>query len=134
MAEETGTVLCVENLFHTPGFVIPSYAELSELVEAVGSPAVQITLDTGHADRSDGLGQALDAFAPYLRHMHVHDSDGSKDHYEVGRGKLDFSKYARQLAAYPFTMAIEARDDDDPEGCVLRSRDRLRDLPGVSAR
>ena len=64
IAEETGTVPCVENLFHTPGFVIQSYAELSELVEAVKSPAVQITLDNGHADRADGLGQALDAFAP----------------------------------------------------------------------
>ena len=67
-------------------------------------------------------------------YAHVHDSDGSRDHYEVGKGKLDFPKYVRQLAAYPFTMAIEARDDDDPEGCVLRSRDRLRELLGASAR
>ena len=134
LAEDTGTVLCVENLFHTPGNVIQSYEELVALVETVGSPAVGITLDVGHADLSDGLPSALAAFAPHLRHVHVHDSDGRRDHREVGRGTVDFAAHAETLARYPFTMAIESRDEDDDEGCVLRSRDTLKELLGPTAR
>ena len=134
VAEESGSVLCVENLQHSPGYVIQSYGELVELVQMVDSPAVQITLDIGHADLSDGIRPALEAFGPYLRHVHMHDSDGSRDHYEVGRGSLGFSEYRAALEAYPFTLAIESRDESDVEGCVLRSRDRLIELLGTSAR
>ena len=134
MAEDTGTVLCVENLFHVPGLVIQSYDELATLVESVNSPCVQITLDTGHAARSDGLSSAFETFAPYLRHIHIHDSEGQRDHQEIGRAGIDFSRYRHYLERYPFTLAMESRDEDDPEGCVLRSRDRLKELLGNSAR
>ena len=133
-AEETGTVLCVENLVHVPGYVIQSYRELVELVELVGSPAVRITLDVGHADLADGLRPAFETFAPYLRHIHIHDSDGQRDHYEIGSGKLPFADYRDLLEPYPFTLAVESRNDDDPTGCVLRSRDRLKELLGTSTR
>ncbi|MDA1348252.1 MAG: sugar phosphate isomerase/epimerase [Chloroflexi bacterium] len=134
MAEERGAVLCVENLAHVPGYVIQSYDELVQVVEMVDSPAVRITLDVGHADLSDGLRLAIDAFSPYLRHVHMHDSDGSRDHFEVGKGSLDLSGYLDFLGPYPFTLAIESRDESDTEGCVLRSRDRLRELLGPAAR
>ena len=134
MAEETGAVLCVENLAHVPGLVIQSYVELVELVEAVDSPAVRITLDLGHADLADGVAPAFDAFAPYLRHIHIHDSDGRRDHHEIGRGTMDFSECRPRLVAYPHLIVMETRDESDAEGCVLRSRDRLRELPGASAR
>ena len=134
VAEDTGTVLCVENLAHVPGYVVQSYRELVELVEVVGSPAVRITLDVGHADLADGLGPALEAFAPYLRHIHAHDSDGRRDHLEIGSGSVAFSAYRDVLERYPFTLAIESRDDGDVDGCVLRSRDRLKELLGPSVR
>ena len=134
MAEQSGAVLCVENLSHVPGYVLQSYAELVDLVEMVDSPAVRITLDIGHADLADGLRPAFEAFAPYLRHIHAHDSDGQRDHYEVGVGSLDFSDYLDFLEPYPFTMAIESRDESDVEGCVLRSRDRLKSVLGPAAR
>ena len=134
VAEDTGTILCVENLTHAPGFVIQSYAELVELIEMVGSPAVGITLDIGHADRTDGLRLAFETFPPYLRHIHIHDSDGQRDHQEIGKGKLDFTEYRDVLESYPFTMAIESRDEHDKEGCVLRSRDHLKQVLGTSAR
>lgn len=133
-AEDTGTVLCVENLAHVPGYVIQSYGELVELVEMVGSPAVRITLDVGHAHLSDGLGPAFETFGPYLRHIHMHDSDGQRDHHEVGKGGIDFSRYRRWLEPYPFTMAMEPRAEADEEGCVLRSRDRLKQLLGPATR
>lgn len=69
--------MCGEPASHL-GLVIQSYGEMVDLVETVGSPAVRITLDIGHADRADGLAPAFEAFAPYLRHIHVHDSDGER--------------------------------------------------------
>ena len=133
VAEDMGAVLCVENLRHIPGYVIQSYEELVQLVETVDSPALGITLDVGHADQAEGLRPAFDAFAPYLRHIHIHDCADGRDHREIGTGALDFAAYLADLQAYPFTLAIESRDEEDAEGCVLRSRDRLRELLGPSA-
>lgn len=133
-AEDAGAVLCVENLFHTPGMVVQSYQELVDVVEAVEGPAVAITLDFGHADRSDGLRPAFETFAPHLRHIHVHDSARDRDHREVGRGAINFKEHLDAMETYPFTMAIESRDESDPEGCVLRSRDHLMALLGPAGR
>ena len=77
---------------------------------------------------------ALDAFAPYLRHIHIHDSNGKRDHLEIGQGKLDFGQWLEQWRDYPFTMVLETRDDSDPQGSVLRSRDRLKEILGPAVR
>ena len=124
----------MENPARVPRSLIQSYDELVQLVETVDSPAVGITLDVGHADQAEGLRPAFDAFAPYLRHIHIHDCADGRDHREIGTGAVDFTAYLADLHAYPFTLAIESRDEEDAEGCVLRSRDRLKDLLGPSAR
>jgi sugar phosphate isomerase/epimerase len=133
-AEDAGAVLCVENLVHEPGYVMQSYRELVDLVRGVDSPLVRIILDIGHADCSDGVRPAFEAFAPYLRHMHVHDSDGQRDHYEIGKATLDFTTYLDVLKPFPFTLAMETRDEQDPVGCVLRSRDALKGVLQEAAR
>jgi sugar phosphate isomerase/epimerase len=125
-AEDAGAVLCVENLVHVPGYVIQGYGELVDLVRSIDCPLVRIILDIGHADCSDGVRSAFEAFAPYLRHIHVHDSDGQRDHYEIGKAQLDFTTYLDLLKPFPFTLAMESRDEQDPVGCVLRSRDALK--------
>ncbi len=133
-AEACGVVVCLENLHHTPGQVIQSYSKLREVVEAVASPAVQITLDTGHADLSDGIGEAIETFSPLLRHIHIHGSDGARDHMEIGQGSVDFAQWLDWLREYPFTLVMETLNDADPMGGVLRSRDRLRQLLPDSAK
>ena len=82
-------VVTVENMHHVPGQVIQNYKELLGLVEPLNNPALQITLDMGHADRADGITEALDVFSSYLRHIHIHDSNGKRDHLEIGLGELD---------------------------------------------
>ncbi|MCI0437930.1 MAG: sugar phosphate isomerase/epimerase [Chloroflexi bacterium] len=134
IAEETGTVICVENLVHTPGNVIRSYGELAALVESIGSPAVRITLDLGHADTADGLIPAFETFAPYLRHIHMHDSDGVRDHYEVGKGKIDYATLLGYLKPFPYTLALETQNTDDPAGGLLRSQENLRRMLGEAVR
>lgn len=133
-AEDAGAVLCLENLGHVPGYVIQGYGELVDVVRSLDSPLARIILDVGHADCSDGVRPAFEAFAPYLRHIHVHDSDGQRDHYEIGKAKLDFAAYLDVLKPFPFTLAMESRDEQDPAGCVLRSRDALKAILKDSAR
>ena len=133
-AEEAGVVICVENMHHNPGQVIKKYTDLLNLVEAVSSPAVQITLDVGHADRADGITDALETFAPYLRHIHMHDSNGVRDHLEIGQGRLDFSQWIDKWRDYPFMMVLESRNESDLHNSVVRSRDRLRDVLGPAVR
>jgi len=133
-AEDAGAVLCLENLVHEPPYVIQSYGELVDLARSLDSPVVRIILDMGHADCADGLQPAFEAFAPYLRHIHIHDSDGRQAHYEIGKGKLDFTRYQDVLKSFPFTLAMECTDEHDPVGCVLRSRDALKSLLQDAAR
>ena len=134
VARETGTVICLENLVHTPGNVVLSYQELVGVVESVNSPAVRITLDIGHAHLSDGVGEAFEAFGSYIRHIHMHDSDGKVDHFEVGEGVIDLESIQGKLAEFPFTLALETQRTDDGEAGTLRSRDRLKSLLGDSTR
>ena len=133
-AEDAGAVLCLENLTHAPGDVFQSYSDLRGVVEAINHPLLKIILDVGHADRSDGLREAFDAFGPYIRHIHAHDSTGQRDHLEIGKAQLDFSKFLDVLKPFPYTLAMESRDESDPQGCVLRSRDVLAEVLGEAAR
>lgn len=128
VAEEEGITLCVENELQRPGDVVRSYRELLEVVRAVGSPAVGVTLDTGHAARTEGLEPALKLFGPLIRHIHIHDSQGGEDHLELGRGALDFRPLAPFLRGFPHILTMECQDTGDPEGAVLRSRDWLEAL------
>ena len=133
-AQNTGVVVTVENMHHVPGQVIQNYQELLGLVEPLNNPALQITLDMGHADRADGITEAFEVFSSYLRHIHVHDSNGKRDHLEIGLGELDFSRWSDRLKDYPFSMVLESRNNEDPEGNVLRSRDLLTRSLGGSSR
>ena len=133
-AEEEGVVVGLENLHHLPGQVVQSYGELRDLVKSVASPAVQITLDTGHAYLTDGLTAAFETFAPALRHVHIHDSDGRQDHLEMGLGGVDFTPWVGVLRSYPFSLVMETHNDADIEGSIVRSRDHLKRLLGDAAR
>ncbi len=128
VAEETGTVICVENLFHKPGYVIQTYQELVDTVKRIDSPLVKITLDTGHARLSGGLVDAYQAFGPFLRHIHIHDSDAVRDHLEIGVGNEDWLEHVSALREYPFTITMEVVNFADPDGCVLRSSQALHTL------
>jgi hypothetical protein len=52
----------------------------------------------------------------------------------MAREGLDFAQYLDVLKPFPFTLAMESRDESDPEGCVLRSRDALKRVLQDAAR
>jgi sugar phosphate isomerase/epimerase len=139
-AEDAGVVLALENLKHKPDDAVQTYGELVEIVQRSGSPAVGITLDTGHAELTDGIDAAFEAFGPYLRHLHVHDCVGGEDHHEVGTGTLDLGRYAKLLAGESLLIlevaksaSVALQKGEDPKGVVLRSIAAVKRMVGKLA-
>jgi sugar phosphate isomerase/epimerase len=76
-------------------------------MEVLETPDIGICFDIGHwhcfsairGERQD-LDQWIDAFAPRLRHLHLHDNDGSYDaHLGLGQGTIPFDELLRALKA-----------------------------------
>jgi sugar phosphate isomerase/epimerase len=128
-AEAYGVTIAVENLLNRPGDVTRTYAELADVVRRLDSPVVGITLDTGHAQRTEGIDSAFETFREDLRHLHVHDCVDGVDHHELGRGDLDLARYEEILRARPVLLVLEVgkgavlalETGQDPRGVVLRS-------------
>lgn len=90
-AEDQGVTLVVENVED-----VDPKARL-RLIEALGSPALALSLDTGHADYCHRLAGAppVDVFVhaagKRLQHVHLQDTDGFADrHWHPGDGHLNW--------------------------------------------
>ena len=97
-AEKLGVYLCIENM-PMPYLSLARSWDLLNFVKAVGNPFFRMCLDTGHAAL---FGQpATDARIlgkEYLRVMHVHDNDGTRDqHLLPFTGVVDWTAYAAAL-------------------------------------
>lgn len=100
----------------------PDPGVLMEMVGEIGDPRAGVCLDVGHAHvASEAPVEAwLDALAPRLTHLHVHDNDGSRDAHAVpGEGTIGFpAMFDRIFSAAPeATVTFECLD---AEGCVRR--------------
>lgn len=153
-AAEAGVRLCVENVFvygldqHTA-----APEELAEELAAVDHPFVRGTLDFGHARiQSNLLGRdyaaACRAFAPQVKHLHVHDCFGTPRniwtateseylayglgdlHIPLGWGDMQWEEVFPTLAIQPGTilmLEIKRRYASELAACVARAR-QLRDM------
>ncbi len=74
---------------------------LVEIAKGINLHNVGLCLDVGHANIAQrvnpdtGVGQDgwLDAMAPYLKHLHIHNNDGTGDfHKDLGEGTLDIER------------------------------------------
>lgn len=90
MAEQAGCTLVIENIFDA------NPAPLLDLVRSFDSPAVRMSLDTGHAFISHRRGgpppdQWVREAGPLLAHLHLQDSDGNSDrHWAPGDGSINW--------------------------------------------
>ncbi len=98
--------ICIENIFETtPDIFI-------NMLQEINSPHMGHVFDIGHWNIF-GTGKLLDwlnATAPYLRHMHLHDNYGERDeHLAIGSGYVPFSTLFAwlQTANSPATITIE---------------------------
>ena len=102
-----GLTLCVENVMET------SPDALRQIVEQVNDSRLRICLDVGHAFCQSGdLAPWLDALAPYISHVHLHNNHGSFDeHLGLPDGTLDMAAVIRQLEALApqATYTLEVR-------------------------
>lgn len=88
-AEENGIEIVIENIEDRDP------AERVALAASFGSPAVRVSIDTGHAHYAHGVTGAppVDTFiraaGASLAHIHLQDADGVADrHWALGRGNI----------------------------------------------
>ncbi len=102
-----GMTICLENVLE------PSPDMLCEIAAGVNDPRFRLCLDVGHAN--DELSRTpvmdwIDAMAPWLGHVHLHNNDGITDlHDPLGKGVLDMDSCLVRLeeACPTVTYAIE---------------------------
>ena len=95
---------------------------IRDVCDGVDDPRLRICLDVGHAHVASEVPVEawLDALAPRLTHLHVHDNDGTRDAHAVpGEGTIGFpAMFDRIFSAAPeATVTFECLD---AEGCVRR--------------
>ena len=103
--------LCLENTFETdPATVSEAVAILRRRMPQEAAGRIGVCFDVGHwyafaAGKTRGnLDAWLDALAPYLLHLHLHDNDGSFDqHLGPGQGEIPFAAIFAGLAARHLT-------------------------------
>lgn len=112
-AEETGVTMVVENIMDKD----PDIRRV--LAESFGSPAVAVSIDTGHAHYAFGSTGAppVDYFVRRagnaLQHVHLQDADGHADrHWTIGEGNIMWHAVFRalgELSSQP-RLILELRD------------------------
>ena len=140
-ARQAGLILCLENAGYT--FFL---ADTVQVIRAVDSPWLRMTLDTGHAmiRRHSVFGEPICAYEPYesmdefirkehdvLFTLHIHDNFGlADDHLVIGAGTGNLN-YLRTLHEMGFDGAwtFEHNIDDDWDSVELATH-RLRALLG----
>lgn len=109
-AEQTGIVICLENLSE-------SATHLQDALDQL--PQLYLTLDLGHAqlltdlNRSDEI---LEQYPDRIRHVHLHDNRGGHSpmddlHLPIGEGVIDFEGIFRRLrdTGYDRTITLELK-------------------------
>lgn len=120
LGETHGVTLVVENIKD----ITPDIRRV--LVERIGSPALALSIDTGHAQiacRASGA-PPVDMFVrdagALLRHVHLQDCDGFADrHWAPGEGRIEWHEVFRALAACesaPHLVLELRRHADIPKG------------------
>jgi sugar phosphate isomerase/epimerase len=110
VARETGVLIGVE----AADFFLP--VDRFILLEDLALPGLGITVDTGHISwvvegRATCApfatpGRFVERFGSLVRHVHIHDYDGERDHLPIGRGSIDFAELLGALARIGYEGAL----------------------------
>jgi sugar phosphate isomerase/epimerase len=119
-AEDKGITLVIENIFD----VDPAHRRM--MVDAFGSDAMKLSIDTGHAHLARRMSGAppVDYFVrdagDQLAHVHLQDLDGHADrHWAPGEGEIHWTEVFRALsdcASDPHLVLELRRKSDIPAG------------------
>lgn len=107
LQEDPGVQIVLENVLETE----PAW--LLDIVKGVDDPRLTLCLDIGHVHAYSRVSvmEWLEIWAPYIRHFHVHNNDGSRDqHSALNQGSIpmkDFLLRAEELCPdATFTMEL----------------------------
>ena len=121
-----GTRIAVENIFEwEPG-------PLATLMGRLGCEHFGVCFDIGHYNlfTKKPLSCWLDALAPHITQLHLHDNHGDADaHLAMGEGAIRYEELFERLRGRDLLYTIEARS----YAAVLKSRNRIDELLGQRA-
>lgn len=106
-------LICIEN---TNGYTEFQKEAIEMLLD---SPVFALTYDTGH-DHCIGKadGPFISSHASRLRHMHLHDASGRRDHLPLGTGELDIPQYLSLAADNGCRIVLETKTVEGLERSV----------------
>ena len=111
-AQEIGCIICIENIYETGPDIF------TDLLGNIDSPFMGHVFDIGHWNlfSSVKLHDWLDATAPFLRHMHLHDNHGERDeHLAIGGGYVPFSSLFEWLEKSRLTPTMTLENHNLPD-------------------
>lgn len=98
-AQNHNVKILVEALSPDQTDVVTTLAEAVEMVEQIGSPAIQAMFDVHNArGEREPHTDLIRRFAPFIRHVHVNERDGR----EPGTGDYNFRELLSTLAAIDY--------------------------------
>ncbi len=130
-AEQCGVGLLVEP---EPGLLIETTEEYLEVADRVGSPAIGLNFDVGHAYcMSEDIPAQIRKLAGQIRHFHVEDIAATRVHHHLvpGMGAIDFAEVFDAIRAigYDGWVTVELYPFiDDPDAAAREAFRRLEPL------
>lgn len=115
LAGPAGVTLAIEP---EPLLVIGSSQDGLAMIEAVGSPALKINLDVGHAQiTDDDVAATIRQLGPAIAHLHLEDIAGRVHrHLPFGAGDIDFGALCQALDEIgyrgPYVVDLFGQDMD----------------------
>ena len=101
---DADVTVCLEN---TAGF-LPFQQKAVELL--LDSPVFGLTFDIGHNYCSGNMDEGfILSHREKLRHFHIHDCQGKKDHCTLGTGEMDVMRYVRLAEELDCTVVVETK-------------------------
>lgn len=115
-ADQLGLCVCLENMFpRFQTFFAPRH--FNEILKQF--PNLKLALDTGHANidnpEANRVHDFITKFGQRIGHVHLSDNLGKRDdHFQLGKGIIDFEKIARALreCGYDDTITLEIFSED----------------------
>lgn len=125
IAEEHQVIFCMEVVNRFEQFILNTCSEAVDYVDAVGSPNVQIMLDTFHMNIEEAfLGDAIQRAGNRLGHFHI----GENNRMPPGYGHIPWTEVSSALRKIDYQGSVVMEPFLMPGGQVGREIKVFRDL------
>jgi len=128
-ASARGVTVLLEALPLNQSDVVQSLREATEIVEEIGSPAIQTMFDVHNAvDEAEPHDALIERYFAHIRHVHVNELDGS----HCGAGDYDFRPVLEALDRLRYQGWVSLEAFDFSYGAERLAEESLRHLESVT--